>query len=115
MNTTVFTQQVKVISDRLATLYQGLNTTAALPAALLPSALKELGIVSERLQLAAKMLYQQNEQLLLADQTVKTERQRYQELLEFIPDPCLITDATGIIQETNRAATELLNLPQTFQ
>lgn len=114
MNTTVFTQQVKVISDRLAHLYQGLNTSAALPPALLPSALKELGIVSERLQLAAKMLYQQNEQLLLADQTVKTERQRYQELLEFIPDPCLLTDATGIIQETNRAAAELLNLPQTL-
>ncbi|BAZ22722.1 transcriptional regulator [Kalymmatonema gypsitolerans NIES-4073] len=110
MNTTAFTQQVKAMSDRLVNLYQGIDTSSSLPL----SALSELGIASERLQLAAKMLYQQNQQLSLADQTVEAERQRYQELLEFIPDACLLTDAAGRIQEANRAAAKLLNRQQSF-
>jgi PAS domain S-box-containing protein len=109
MNATVFTQQVEAMSDRLTNLYQGINTSSSLSPALLPSALKELGIASERLELAAKMLYQQNQKLSLADQSVKASHQRHQELLEFIPDACLLTDALGVIQEANGAAAKLLN------
>lgn len=110
MNATAFTQQVKAMSDRLVNLYQGIDTSSSLP----PSALSELGIASERLQVAAKMLYQQNQQLSLANQTVEAERQRYQELLEFIPDACLLTDTAGTIQEANQAAAKLLNRQQSF-
>jgi PAS domain S-box-containing protein len=60
------------------------------------------------------MLYQQNQKLVLADQTVEAKHQRYQELLEFIPDACLLTDAAGTIQEANSAAARLLNLPQSL-
>ena len=109
MNATAFTQQVEAMSDRLTNLYQGINTSASLASTLLPSALKELGIASERLEVAAKMLDQQNQQLSLAAQTVATERQRHQELLEFIPDACLLTDAAGTIQVANQAAAKLLN------
>ncbi|MBW4487185.1 MAG: helix-turn-helix domain-containing protein [Trichocoleus desertorum ATA4-8-CV12] len=111
MNATTFTQQVAAMSDRLSDLYKGIGTSSTLSPTLLPSALKELGIASERLQVAANLLNQQNQQLLLASQSVATERQRYQELLEFIPDACLITDAAGVIQQANQAATKLLNLP----
>jgi PAS domain S-box-containing protein len=114
MNTTVFSQQVEAMSDRLANLYQGIDTSSSLPLTLLPSALKELGIASERLEVAAQMLHQQNQKLSLADQTVEASRQRYQALLEFIPDACLLTDAAGMIQETNSAAAKLLNLPQSL-
>ncbi|NEQ26233.1 MAG: PAS domain-containing protein [Microcoleus sp. SIO2G3] len=110
MNATAFTQQVKAMSDRLVNLYQGIDTSSSLPL----SALSELGIASERLEVAAKMLYQQNQKLLLADQIVEAERQRYQELLEFIPDACLLTDAAGRIQEANQAAARLLNCQQSF-
>ncbi len=109
MNATAFTQQVEAMSNRLTNLYQGINTSASLASTLLPSALKELGIASERLEVAAKMLDQQNQQLSLAAQTVATERQRHQELLEFIPDACLLTDAAGTIQVANQAAAKLLN------
>jgi PAS domain S-box-containing protein len=112
MNATAFTQQVKAMSDRLANLYQETNTFASLPPALLSTAVKELGIASERLEVAAEMLYQQNQKLALADQTVKAKQQRYQELLEFIPDACLLTNAAGMIQEANQVAARLLNLPQ---
>ena len=114
MNTTLFTQQVEAMSDRLTNLYQGINTSSSLPLTLLPSALKELGIASERLELAAKMLYQQNQQLSLANQAVEAERQRHQALLEFIPDACLLTDAAGTIQEANQAAAKLLNRQHSF-
>lgn len=114
MNATVFTQQVEAMSNRLAKLYQGINTSSSLPPTLLPSALKELGIASERLEVAAEMLQQQNQRLLLADQTMEALQQRYQALLEFIPDACLLTDAAGTIQEANSAAAKLLNLSQSL-
>ena len=112
MNATAFTQQVKAMSNRLANLYQEIHTSSPPPPALLPSALTELGIASERLEIAAQMLYQQNQQLSLADQTREASQHRYQQLLEFIPDACLLTNAAGVIQEANRAATKLLNREQ---
>ena len=100
MNATAFTQQVEAMSNRFY-LYQGINTSASLASTLLPSALKELGIASERLEVAAKMLDQQNQQLSLAAQTVATERQRHQELLEFIPDA----------DSLNKGGTRLFKVP----
>lgn len=109
MNATVFTQQLKAMSDRLTNLYQQINTSSSPPVL---SSMTELGIASERLQIAAQMVYQQNQKLSLANQTLKVESQRYQELLEFIPDACLLTDTSGKIQEANLAAAKLLNVPQ---
>ena len=110
MNTTVFSQQLKAMSDRLTNLYQQINTSSSLPPVL--SSMTELGVASERLQIAGEMLSQQNHNLSLANQAIQAESQRYQELLEFIPDPCLLTDASGKIREANLAAASLLNLPQ---
>ncbi|OUL31683.1 PAS domain S-box protein [Nostoc sp. RF31YmG] len=112
MNAAAFTQQIKAMSDRLSHLYQRINTSASQPSILLSSTLPELGIAFERLQRAAELLYQQNQHLVLANQTVQNERQRYQELLEFIPNACLLTDIDGRIQEANRMAVKLLNLQQ---
>lgn len=114
MNATAFSQQVEAMSNRLANLYQGIDTSSSLTSALLPSALKELGIASERLEVAAQMLHQQNQKLSLADQSVEAQRQRYQALLEFMPDAYLLTDAAGMIQEANSAAAKLLNLQQSL-
>lgn len=114
MNATAFTQQLKAMSDRLTNLYQGINTSSSLSPTLLSSTLTELSIASERLQIAAQMVSVQNQKLSLANQTVKVESQRYQELLEFIPDACLLTDTSGKIQEANLAAAKLLNLPQSM-
>ncbi|OUL27446.1 PAS domain S-box protein [Nostoc sp. T09] len=112
MNETAFTQQIMAMSDRLSHLYQRINTSASQSSNLLSSTLPELGIAFERLQRAAELLYQQNQQLVLANQTVQNERRHYQELLEFIPDACLLTDTDGRIHEANRAAAKLLNLQQ---
>ena len=53
-------------------------------------------------------LPQFNLDLAAAHQALEQERQRYQNLFEFIPDGCLLTDTTGIIQTANPAMTKLL-------
>lgn len=102
------------MSTRLVDLFENIGSSTHLSSHLLPSALKELGIASEQLQIAASLLSDHSQQLTLADQAVALERQRYQDLLEFIPDACLVTDMTGVIQQANQAATKLLNLPSSF-
>ncbi|MBD2520247.1 PAS domain S-box protein [Nostoc sp. FACHB-973] len=64
----------------------------------------------EEFRTAEDELRQQNEELLVARELVELERQRYQDLFEFAPDGYLVTDAAGIIQEANRAATTLFGV-----
>ncbi|MFN6534971.1 MAG: PAS domain S-box protein [Nostoc sp. EkiNYC01] len=64
----------------------------------------------EEFRTAEEELRQQNEELLVARELVELERQRYQDLFEFAPDGYLVTDAAGIIQEANRAATTLFGV-----
>lgn len=106
--TSTFVQQIETMFDRLTNLYQKIDSQPSI--ALHLSATKELGIASERLQIAAKLLQQQADQLSLANQAVADAQQCYQELLEFIPDACLYTDENSNIQAANRAASCLLNL-----
>jgi PAS domain S-box-containing protein len=64
-----------------------------------------------RLRVAEEELRVQNEQLMGAQELLEAERQRYLDLFEFAPDAYLVTDLHGNIQEANRAASALLNLP----
>lgn len=111
MNTIAFAEQMKAMSNRLVNLCEEANTGDSFSAGFLASALKELGVASERLQIAVEILEQQQRKIQRAEQELLSERQRQQELLEFIPDACLFTDTKGTIQAVNRSATQLLNLP----
>ncbi|MDZ8188550.1 MAG: PAS domain S-box protein [Nostoc sp. ChiSLP02] len=75
---------------------------------------RELQQALEEFQTLQEELRQQNEELLVARELVELERQRYQDLFEFVPDGYLVTDAAGIIQEANRAAATLLAMPQEY-
>lgn len=114
MNVDMFTQQVEIVHRRLDKLYQGVNGSVQPQTELLPVAFKELGIVSEELQVAVDELQQQNEELAVTRAVVEAERRRYQDLFEFAPDGYLVTDVNGTIQEANRAAVALLNVSQRF-
>lgn len=114
MSEATFTQQVAAMSSRLTQLYAGISSTQLSQPEMLPMVLKELGIASERLETAAKLLQQQNEKLDNAYQAVAAERQRYRELLELFPAVCLVTNAAGQIQQANHAAAKLFNLPQSL-
>jgi PAS domain S-box-containing protein len=81
---------------------------------LLAEAIEEVSICLEELQITTEELQQQNEELLITRLDLETERQRYQDLFDFAPDGYLVTDLQGIIQESNRAISTLLNLSQEF-
>jgi two-component system cell cycle sensor histidine kinase/response regulator CckA len=74
---------------------------------LLQQAIAEISISLEE-------LHQQNEELIATRHLVEAERQRYYDLFNFAPDGYLVTDGTGIIQEANHAAANLLNVRQSY-
>lgn len=77
---------------------------------LLFSAYQELQVSLEELQVAEEEMRQQNEQLSLAQESITTERHRYQELFEFAPNAYLVTDLHGTIREANQAAAMMLGV-----
>src|SRR5262249_13324173 len=52
--------------------------------------------------------------LYASHEAVALERQRYQDLFEFAPDGYLVTASSGVIQEANHTAAQLLNTPVRF-
>jgi len=115
MRVEMFAQQVEDIHGRLSELYRGANASVQEEAnLLLPVAFKELGTASEALQIATKQLFQQTEELAATRAQVEAQRQRYQDLFEFMPIAYLVTDALGKIQEANLAAAKLFNTEQSF-
>lgn len=81
---------------------------------LLVECLEELHAALKYLELAYEALSQQNNELATAYELVEVERQRYQDLFELVPNPYLVTNKKGIIQEANKPAATLLNVPQKF-
>lgn len=114
MNLDHFSKQVEGLNVRLEDLYKGVKTNLPIPLEIMPTAFKELGVVSEELQVALEELQQQNEELRLARIALEVQRQRYQELFEFAPNAYLVTDEQGIIQEANYIAASVFNVSQRF-
>jgi PAS domain S-box-containing protein len=114
MNIEMFTQRVEAINWRLAQLYRNANVGTLAQPDLLPTAFKELGSASEELQVAAEKLLQQQEELAATHELLQIERQRYQDLFEFVPEAYLVTDVRGVIREANQAAATRLGVKQDF-
>lgn len=108
MKTNSFAKQIEVFHGRINELYRGASASVQFED-FMPAAYKELGTASEELQVAAEELWQQTEELEVARSQLDVEHGRYQELFDFIPNPCLVTDTQGKILEANRAAGNLLN------
>lgn len=109
-------QQTEAMYRRLQDRYQqaqAQNSPDSLPL-FLTDTFRELGTASEELQVACEELQQQNEELAIARELVEIERQRFQNLFEFAPNAYLVTDPLGVVQEANRAAARLLQVPQQF-
>ena len=107
-----FVEQIENWRKRLDKLQVSLSSSGQPD--LLTAAFDEFDMALEELQLAQEELLQHNEELQTTRQTVEAERHRYQELFDFAPDGYLVTDAKATIREANRAAAELLNVPQNF-
>lgn len=114
MNVEIFARQVRSLQKRLTELYQEAIAIDPQTDSLLPVAFKELGMASETLEVATAKLLEQTEELAIARAQAEAERQRYQDLFEFMPDAYIVSDPQGKIQEANCAATNLFNVEQGF-
>jgi PAS domain S-box-containing protein len=80
-----------------------------------PESLKDnhehLLVAYEELSVAEEQLRAQHAVLVEAQRMLEVQRNRYLTLFDFAPDPYLVTDETGIIEEINSAAAELFDMP----
>jgi PAS domain S-box-containing protein len=81
---------------------------------LVPEALQELANTLEELYVATEELRQQNEELAATRGLVEAESRHYQELFELAPDGYMVTDPSGLIQESNENAAKLLSVRKDF-
>ena len=114
MNVERFTEKLKTFQDSLDDLYRGASASVEFPSDLLPIAFKELGTASEEMQVAVEQLVMQAEEIAATRSQLEADRQRYQELFEFLPSAYLVTDVHGSIREVNQVAATLLNVQQRF-
>jgi PAS domain S-box-containing protein len=78
---------------------------------LLAEAIQRLEVAIEELVISQEEITLQNEELIIVQTMLEEQRQRYLALFELAPDAYLVTNASGIIQDANEAASALFNLP----
>jgi two-component system, cell cycle sensor histidine kinase and response regulator CckA len=105
-----FEDQIQSTQNRLHTVQKLANNSSPHTKALQHEAIAECSIILDELHIATEKLQTQNEELLANRQMLALERQRYKELFDFAPDGYLVTNAEGVIQQANCAATVLFNL-----
>ena len=99
-----FSGELQVSGDRSGAFYDRKPSDAPSDGrAQLLSALEELSLAEEELRA-------QHETLLETHRHFELERERYHTLFHLAPDPYLVTDENGAIQEANAAASELLGV-----
>jgi PAS domain S-box-containing protein len=81
---------------------------------LFQQALEELEGAIESLRVAHDRLVEQNTELADLRTSVESERRKYWELFDSVPDACIVTGEDSRITAANRAAAELLNISQRF-
>lgn len=114
MNLDQIYREIKTARQHSAALYFEARKSLVQQQNLLVESFEVLDNALAKLQVAEKELRQQSEDLATARQAVATQRQRYENLLEFVPEAYLVTDKTGIIREANRTAAALFNIPHRF-
>lgn len=95
--------------DRLRSLYADVGRSDS--ADLFPSALKDLGLAAEELQVATEELHQQNDHMNTSLDSALQQCQYYQDLFYYASEAQMVTTAEGKIVEANLAAAQLLNVP----
>jgi PAS domain S-box-containing protein len=114
VNLNEFYQQIQAARLKAAQLYQRAGQKLVQQQELLMEGFEELNAALENLEIAQEELLQQYGELTTARELVGVERQRYEDLLEIVPNAYLVTDRKGIILEANHAAATLFNVPQRF-
>jgi PAS domain S-box-containing protein len=103
-------EQFNLVDQHTAALFQTVSQSDSPQSGLILQYLENLSNVLEELKCAEEELCEQNAELQKAQQVIKIEQQRYQDLFNFAPDGYLITDIHGKIQEVNQAASDLFKV-----
>jgi PAS domain S-box-containing protein len=106
-------KQFARVTERVEQLRQWAARGPAEFRAVLDEAVADLLSTVEELHASDEERVAQNHRLASAGQAVETERRRYLDLFAFAPDGYVVTDAYGLIQESNEAAVSLLGSPAT--
>ena len=85
-----------------------------MPIPLVAEVVQELSAAVEEFEVSAQEIQAQNDALAEARRQLDLESARYRELFDLAPDGYLVTDTSGVILESNRAASELLGSPGHF-
>ncbi len=109
-----FTGQIEIARVRLEQMQQLVEEFPSPPPDLLEELFGQLSMALEELHVVTEELREQNQELLSTREQVEIERERYQTLFEEAPDPYLVTNAVGVIEEANKAAEQLFNLRHSF-
>src|SRR5215470_18388945 len=104
-------KQAEQALDRLADLRRRGAELAQNDNGLVAETLEELGVALHELQVSTEELHEQTEALAASQESLRAERRRYHDLFNFAPDGYVVTDAFGMIRESNLAASALLGLP----
>src|SRR5215813_12324963 len=107
-----FSDKLRILEQHAEDLLQQAERSGGEQKGFVTEIFSELQTSLEELRVAEEELRQQNDELIISQQTVELERQRYRDLFEFAPDGYLVTDTAGMIQEANRAAGTLLGVLQ---
>ena len=91
MDITLFAQQIAMARERMGAMQQDHEGEPGT----FSEVLEELQSTLEELRVAEETLRKQNDELMLASETIEAERRRYEDLFEFAPDGYLATDAMG--------------------
>ena len=108
----IFSQKLRALEQRHGDFRQQVAHDQGEQGELLAEIIAELQVSLEELRVAEEELRQKNDELIMAQQIVEEERQRYHDLFEFAPDSYLVTDTTGTVKEANRVGAKLLAVSQ---
>jgi PAS domain-containing protein len=117
MNNTLaqaLTARAATARRRLAA-FEGRQVTGAHPSADgMKAAMREVSDLLEELRVATEQLYAASDDLALARREAIANAERYRELHEGLPLPCILTNESGDVDEANTLAATLLNVARPY-
>lgn len=99
--------------QRFATLQRRAQTEKDHPK-LLERALKELEGALDHVRFVQEQLAESRARVEALQADAAEQQERYRELFDAMPQPCVVTRPDSTITEVNRAAAELFNVSQRF-
>ena len=107
-------KQARRLGERLQDYGQRARSLPLSDGSPVQESLEDLMAAVEELHATEEELLAQSAALNEAQSAIEWQRQRYQDLFEFAPDPYFVTDSQGRIREANRAASGLLGFARKY-